>query len=123
MLNAYAATTLVHGRNEALKSLDDPDPYGHAVVTSFITGGEHIDFYANFCVPSEGGEKLGYHQYPLYSTNLLFSFECFSHGRRQFRNLHEDAQLESVALRDRLGVPTGESDARRWTVPSQDGEC
>ena len=35
MLNAYAAATLVHGRNEALKFLDDPDPHGHAVVTSF----------------------------------------------------------------------------------------
>ncbi len=61
----------------------------------------------------DGG--LEYHQYPITSTNLTNSFEDFKKGRKQLRNLQDDARDLSYGLRDEL---KGHWKARQGTLPS-----
>jgi hypothetical protein len=113
--SAYSGATLVYGRDEALKLLGDPDPPGHAAVASFATNGKRTGFYTHFSAPSEKEGKVEYHQHRLCSTLFVGSFEDFERGRRQLRNMQEDAKHESCALKDR---PVAYWEVRQCAAPS-----
>jgi hypothetical protein len=87
MQTAYAAANLVHGINEALGFIGDPDAPEHAVVASFATNGHRIGFYTNFSAPPEKIERLEYHQHRPACTVLVDSVKNFDRDRRQLRNL------------------------------------
>jgi hypothetical protein len=99
--SAYDGAALVYGRNQALAYMGAPDPPSHAAVSTFTMDGTTINFFSHYAAPSEEG-KLCYHQYLVAVTNLVSSYEDFERGRRQLRNVQEDAKNESYALRDRL---------------------
>jgi hypothetical protein len=101
MRSAYDRAALTYARNQALSYPGNPDPPGHAEVATFTTDGTNINFFAHYAAVSGDG-VLEYHQYPIASTNLTNSFEDFKKGRRQLRNLQDDAKHLSYALRDQL---------------------
>ncbi|KAK4033189.1 hypothetical protein C8A01DRAFT_40349 [Parachaetomium inaequale] len=88
----------------------------HAEVATFTADGTNINFFAHCAATSEAG-VLEYHQYPITSTNLTNSFEDFKKGRKQLRNLQDDARDLSYALRDRL---KGHWATHRGPMPSTD---
>ncbi|KAK3334066.1 hypothetical protein B0T19DRAFT_459621 [Cercophora scortea] len=98
--SAYAEAALVHSRNEALAYIGEPDPPGHAAVTTFTTDGTTLNFFGHFAAESDG--QLEYHQYPISTVNLKGSYEDFKRGRRQLRNAQDYAREQSYQLRDRL---------------------
>jgi hypothetical protein len=101
--SAYDGAALVYGRNQALAYLGAPDLPGYAAVSTFTMDGTNVNFFSHYAAPSKvNDETLDYHQYPTTSTNLVNSFEEFKQGRKQLRNLQEDARNESYALRGRL---------------------
>jgi hypothetical protein len=101
MQSAYDGAALVYARNQALSYVGEPDPPGHAEVATFTTNGTTINFFAHYAEASEEG-MLEYHQYPTTSANLTNSYEDFKKGRKQLRNLQDDAKDSSYALRDQL---------------------
>ncbi|KAI1499859.1 hypothetical protein F5X99DRAFT_410647 [Biscogniauxia marginata] len=102
MQSAYDGAALVYERNQALEFLGEPDPPDHAAVSSFTTDGTTLNFFCHHSAPSKDRDKIEYHQCLMTFTNLMNSFDGFEQGRKQLRNLQEDARDESYALRDRL---------------------
>lgn len=98
--SAYDGAALVYARNQALSYMGNPDPPGHAEVTTFTTDGTNLNLYAHYTTLSEDGIK--YHQYPITSANLLKSHQEHNEGRRGLRNEQDHAREQSYALRDQL---------------------
>jgi hypothetical protein len=101
MQSAYDGAALAYARNQALSYVGEPDPPGHAEVATFTTDGTTVKVFAHYADTSEDG-MLEYHQYPITSTNLTNPYEDFKKGRKQLRNLQDDAKDSSYALRDQL---------------------
>ena len=99
--SAYDGAALVYSRNQALDYIGEPDPPGHAEVTTFTADGSNVNFYAHYSAPSKGG-KLEYHQYKYASANIEDSYQGHKDGRRGLRNQQDHARERSHALRDRL---------------------
>ncbi len=99
--SAYDGAALVYSRNQALAYIGEPEPPGHAAVTTFTTNGTNVDFYAHYAAPGKGG-TLEYHQYKYASANVEDSYQGHKDGRRGLRNQQDYAKEQSYALRDRL---------------------
>jgi hypothetical protein len=99
--NAYSGASLVYAREEALEYLGNQDPPGHGVIQSFIANGAQLGFYSHHATTNEDGKKK-YHQSPIALTSLTMSLKDWRKGRRQLRNMQDNARAESCALRDRL---------------------
>lgn len=99
--SGYDGAALVYARNQALSYLGNPDPSGHAEVTTFTTDGTNLSFFAHYATPSEDG-TLKYHQYPVKSTNLTDCHQGLNQSRRHVRNYQDHARKMSHSLRDQL---------------------
>ena len=97
---AYDGAHMVYGRNEARSSLGNPDPPGHAFVSTFTTDGTNLNTYAHYSSQSEG--RVEYHQYPTSTSLLRSSYEDFKTARRRLRNEQDYARENSEMLRDEL---------------------
>jgi hypothetical protein len=102
---AFDAAHLVHGRNQALEYLSNPDTPGHAAVFSFTSDGTSLNTYAHYAAESKSEippRTPEYYTYHLTSSNLALSFTSFEQGRRHLRNLQDLAKSHSHALKDEL---------------------
>ncbi|KAK0729122.1 hypothetical protein B0T21DRAFT_207365 [Apiosordaria backusii] len=99
--SSYVGAALVYARNQALSYIGEPDPPGHAEVTTFALDGININFFAHYAAPSKNG-KLEYHQYKYASANVKDSYQGHKDGRRGLRNQQDHARKQSYVLRDRL---------------------
>ncbi|KAK4133512.1 hypothetical protein BT67DRAFT_355168, partial [Trichocladium antarcticum] len=99
--SSYDGAALVYGRNQALEHLAEPDVSSSAV-TTFISNGEHIAFFAHHASQTGEDGKMQYHQHRIVRTDLTDSYESFKKGRRQIRNAQDYAREHSLALRDQL---------------------
>jgi hypothetical protein len=97
---AYDGAHIVYGRNEARSYLGNPDPPGHAFVSTFTTDGTILNTYAHYSSQSEG--RVEYHQYPTSTSLLRSSYEDFKTARRRLRNEQDYARENSEKLRDEL---------------------
>lgn len=97
----YDGAALVYARNKALELIGEPDPLGHAKITTFATDGKTIDFFAHYAAWGDDG-KLKYHQHPIKPCVLTNSPFQFKDGWRQLRNQQDHAREQSYALRDKL---------------------
>lgn len=97
----YDGAALVYTRNQALSSLGESDPPGHAEITTFTTDGTNFNFYAHYAAPTEDG-TLEYHQYQYASANVKDSHQGHKDGRRGLRNQQDHAREQSYDLRNRL---------------------
>jgi hypothetical protein len=97
---AYDGACIGFGRNKARSLLKNPDPAGHAFVSTFTTDGTTLNTFAHYSSESQGQVK--YHQYPTSSTFLISSYKDFKTSRRRLRNLDDDAKETSEKLRDEL---------------------
>ncbi|KAJ4320526.1 hypothetical protein N0V84_005812 [Fusarium piperis] len=100
--SGYDGAAMVYGRNQAREYLGEPDPPSHSAITTFISNGEHISFFAHHALPTGEDGAVEYHQYRLTRTDLTESYESFKKGRRQIRNAQDYAREQSYALRDQL---------------------
>ncbi len=103
--SGYDGAALVYSRNKALDYIGEPDPPGHAAVTTFTADGTNVNFYAHYAAPGRDGTPK-YHQYQYASANVATSYDGHKEGRRGLRNQQDYAKEQSYALRDRL--------QRRW---------
>ncbi|KAK3361422.1 hypothetical protein B0T24DRAFT_513189, partial [Lasiosphaeria ovina] len=79
----YNGAAPVYARNKALSYLEQPDPYGHAEVTTFTTDGTTINFFAHYAAPSQNDDSmLEYHQYQYDSANIRDSYQGYKDGLR-----------------------------------------
>ncbi|KAI1122797.1 hypothetical protein F5Y10DRAFT_270728 [Nemania abortiva] len=99
--SAYDGAALVYARDQALTFTGEPQQPGHAEVTTFTTNGSILNIYAHYSTVSENG-TLEYHQYPITSTMLTFSYQGFKAGRRELRNAQDYAKERSYVLKDQL---------------------
>ena len=98
----YDGAALVYARHQALSYLGKPDPPSHAEVTTFTANGKALEFYSHYRAQTEDGAgALDYHQHREASYDLR-EFDQYKAGRRHFRNVQDDAEDESRALRDQL---------------------
>ncbi|KAK4453431.1 hypothetical protein QBC34DRAFT_319050 [Podospora aff. communis PSN243] len=103
---AFDAAHLVHGRNQALEHLSNPDTPGHSTVFSFTSDGTALNTYAHYAAESKSESetlpRTEYHTHLLTTSNLTPSFDSFEQGRRHLRNLQDLAKSHSYALKDQL---------------------
>ncbi|KAK0630502.1 hypothetical protein B0T17DRAFT_589996 [Bombardia bombarda] len=99
--SSYDGAALVYARNQALSYIGEPDPPGHAEVTTFTTDGTNLNFYAHYAAQTEDG-TLEYHQYQYASANVKDSHAGHKDGRRGLRNQQDHAREQSYSLRDQL---------------------
>ena len=104
---AYDGACMVYGRNEALSFLNNPDPAGHAFVSTFTIDGTTLNTFDHYS--SESQDQVKYHQYPTSSSFLISSHEDFKKSRRRLRNLQDDAKEASEKLRDELNKKWSEN--------------
>ncbi|KAM3084732.1 hypothetical protein ACMFMG_003190 [Clarireedia jacksonii] len=97
---AYDGACMVYGRNKARSFLKDPDPAGHAFVSTFTTDGTILNTFAHYSSETQG--QLKYHQSLTSSSLLISSYEDFKKSRRRLRNLQDDSKETSEKLRDEL---------------------
>ena len=97
---AYDGACLVYGRNKARVYLGNPDPPGHAYVSSFTTDGTILNTYTHYS--SQFESQVKYHQYPTSTSLLRSSYEDFKTARRRLRNEQDDAKENSEKLMDEL---------------------
>lgn len=100
--SAYTGAALVYSRNQALSYLEQPDPPGHAEVTTFTTDDTNINFYAHYAAPSEDNSTIEYYQYQYATDNVKDTYQGYKDGRRGLRNQQDHAREQSYALRDQL---------------------
>ena len=101
--SSYDGAALVYGRNQALAHISKPDPPDHAAITTFVTDGKEIQFFANYSTPPERhGSKEKYHQYSIVNSKLVETYESFKTARKQLRNAQDYAREQAYELRDRL---------------------
>ncbi|KAI0398707.1 hypothetical protein F4802DRAFT_611421 [Xylaria palmicola] len=84
-----------------LQSAYEPDPPGHAAVTTFNTDGSSLNIFVHYATSSENSTPK-YHQYPIKSINLTDSYEGLKNGRKELRNEQDYAKEQSYILRDEL---------------------
>ncbi|EFX03438.1 hypothetical protein CMQ_366 [Grosmannia clavigera kw1407] len=111
--SAYDGAALVYARNQALSWLGNPDPPGHAEVTTFTTDGTSLNLYAHYAAKAEDG-TIEYHQYRIKSVDLVDSSQGLKDGRKWLRNEQDHARERAHALRDQL--------KEHWQHPPRD-EC
>lgn len=120
-VSARHGAALVYMRNIALTHAKKKDMRDVAEITTFITNGLWIRFYAHYASASDDGE-VEYHQYPIQSVNLVGSYAEFIHGVTMLRNCQDHAFLVASRLRDILKAYHAKNGIDAWTYPLNEGE-
>jgi hypothetical protein len=97
---AYDGACMTYARNKARSFLENPDPAGHAFVSTFTTDGTILNTFADYSSETQGQVK--YHHYPTSSSLLIATYEDHKKSRRRLRNQEDDAKEAAEKLRDEL---------------------
>ena len=97
---AYNGACMAYARNKARSFLENPNPAGHAFVSTFTTNGTNLNTFANYS--SETQPQVKYHHYPTSSSLLIATYEDHKKSRRRLRNLEDNAKEAAEKLRDEL---------------------
>ncbi len=87
---SYDGACMVYGRNRALSFLNNPDPAGHASISTFTTDGTTLNIFDHHSSKSQ--DEVKYDIYPTTSSFVISTYEDFKKSRRRLRNLQDDAK-------------------------------
>ena len=95
--SGYDGAAMVYGRSQAREHISRLDAPDHSAITTFVSNGEHIAFFAHHASPTGANGALQYHQHCLARTGLADSYRSFKKGWRQIRNAQDYAR-EQLSL-------------------------
>ncbi|KAH6609647.1 hypothetical protein Trco_002993 [Trichoderma cornu-damae] len=119
--SARHGAALVYMRTIALNHARKRDLEDTAEITTFITNGMSIHFFAHYASTSPQGQ-VEYHQYPILSANLIGSYTEFLLGITMLRNCQDNALFVATRLRDTLEEYHAKNGINAWAYHLNDGE-
>lgn len=120
--NARHGAALVYMRKAALAHAKiKKDPEDAAVITTFISDGLFIRFYAHYESKSPGG-RAEYHQVPILAANMAASYDEFRRGVAILRNCQDLAFVLATNLKNGLEQYHAVNGINAWAYHLDDGE-
>ncbi|KAK3319222.1 hypothetical protein B0H66DRAFT_533724 [Apodospora peruviana] len=113
---AYDGAHLVYGKNRALQYLGAPDPPRHATITTFVSDGSTLEFFAHYSVPGEDDDVQSYDLRDRLVAQWKNRRKAFatpspapSSVRRAHKWVHDDGSDMSAPATPHISVPDCDS--------------